>query len=59
MTRFSFPELLGETGSLAACKWEATTPEVAVAATIRDLPDAVILRVDGVEARGYAPGGIG
>jgi hypothetical protein len=43
---------------LAPTKWDGNpTPAEAVAATIRETPDAIVLKVNNV--RGLAPGGLG
>jgi hypothetical protein len=66
LARISFPGLLYSGHRLGRCTWLGDSPEVAVSATLREFPDAIVVCVTtaqpywtGPSAKGYLPGGIG
>ena len=61
-TFHTYSDLILIGGRLACTEWPGAAPAVAVAATLRHDPGAIVLRVTtdaGETLRGHAPGGVG
>lgn len=56
----TFPDLVYDGGRMAAVQWHGNDPTAAVAATLQQIPDAVILlvRTDSERLQGHGPGGL-